>query len=122
MSDHPNSKHPVIAEINRLVYQHFPPTKRDGYWTYGKLYYYSDTGLIGVGFSPSWILDGITPVAESCVLRILEQRGEDVGRFRFFFDEIYHARAEEEACRRALRATAATKLTAEECAACGLTP
>jgi hypothetical protein len=78
---HPDSKDPTIAELNKLVYQTFPPKwdRRMKCWTYGKLYFLSE----GIFFmhEPTWMLDGMTPVGIDSVLGVLRRHGVDVKKF-----------------------------------------
>lgn len=127
----PDSKHPIIAEINALVYKTYPPKlNHDGdysHYTYGSLYYYGDSAMVGVigeadhlHLHPTWILDGMTPVGEDYVLKDLERHGHDVAKFRAFFADLDATRGAHAKQRAALRASAALKLTPEERTACDL--
>lgn len=79
------SEIPIIAELNALVYETFPPKwgKNQNCWLYGKLYYYDDHGLGGFypDIIPMWYLDGMTPVGVRCVFEMLKERGKNVDKF-----------------------------------------
>ena len=68
---HPDSQFKIIQELNKLVYDRFPPKKdKHGDWLYGKLYFYGDDTFRNN--RPGWYLDGMTPVGWPCVLDILK--------------------------------------------------
>lgn len=119
---HPDSKIPIIREINRHVYRIWKP-KSDGpgFYLYGMLYYYRDTeGGYGDELRPRWFLDGMTPVGPGFVLGELKKHGVKTEKFHRFFRNLELQKWRRERRLKSLKSSASVKLTLAERRACGL--